>query len=210
MSTTGAWGFVVDGVEKLAFSDAGSGPKDLGYHVLRLLRDEQGAGSDQEDFSILAEKARTLQIVKWDAKPSASEFERLKSFEWNLPDASYLPDSSYSWDELLQRAEGIPDRTLECGVATNAYDYGGKWLLRLEWAWVVDLDRGQFEAYFGWQKREHRDGRFARFSEDAELIEQRAQLEQLGFGPYPMRLIRSWPLCELPNDAEFFGWAKKW
>lgn len=58
-----------------------------------------------------------------------------------------------------------------------------------EGTYVIDLDAGVFEVYEGFQNQPHSDGRFASDKENR--------------GYYPVRLVKSYSLDNLPSDDEF-------
>lgn len=61
-----------------------------------------------------------------------------------------------------------------------------------EWAYVIDLDKGTFEAFEGFQKEPPPPSdRFADLPREA------------GEEYYPIRMVGSWSLDELPTDEDF-------
>lgn len=66
-----------------------------------------------------------------------------------------------------------------------------------EWAWVIDLDKNTLEAYAGFQMASiDPSERFAKFFQ---------QVERRGEEQYhPIKLIKSWPLDELPKLKDFY------
>jgi hypothetical protein len=78
-----------------------------------------------------------------------------------------------------------------------------------EWAYVVDLDKGVFEVYEGFnQKVLLPDERFYPLQMTEES--QEAQLEAAKKGDdfyYPVKLKCSWPLSALPTNEEFIAKA---
>jgi hypothetical protein len=64
-----------------------------------------------------------------------------------------------------------------------------------EWAWAVDLDRGTFEAYSGFNTSGPLDEseRFAFLNEESPD------------GYYPVRKVAEWSLDCLPSDQEFLS-----
>lgn len=73
-----------------------------------------------------------------------------------------------------------------------------------EWAWLIDFDKNTFEAYKGFNTTPlPPDARFANLPitpksdyKDAEQY-------------YPVRLVRSWPLANLPTNKEFLASFKE-
>lgn len=58
-----------------------------------------------------------------------------------------------------------------------------------EGTYVIDLDAGTFEVYGGYQTEQHEAGRFASVTPRE--------------GYYPVRLVKTYPLADLPTEAEF-------
>ena len=66
-----------------------------------------------------------------------------------------------------------------------------------EWAWVIDLDSGTFEAYKGFNDDQPltEDDRFFGFSNG----------DQARDGYYPVKLVAIWDLDDLPSDEDFLA-----
>lgn len=71
-----------------------------------------------------------------------------------------------------------------------------------EYAYVIDLDTNVFEVYVGFQKAPHDKGRFA----DKHSVE-RTEINDTTY--YPVRLILSYSLNELPTMEKFMSDARK-
>lgn len=68
-----------------------------------------------------------------------------------------------------------------------------------EYAYVIDLDAGTFEAYVGFQHVEHRDGRWA-----GKVSKKDFEPGYVGQPFYaPVRLAATWTLDALPEQAAF-------
>jgi hypothetical protein len=78
MGTRGFIGFVVDGVEKIAYNHWDSYPGGLGLDVLRWLRGEVGKMPDGMAWA--TEQVRALRVVDPQSSPTAEDIERLADF----------------------------------------------------------------------------------------------------------------------------------
>jgi hypothetical protein len=76
---------------------------------------------------------------------------------------------------------------LAAGVIEDASKFPADSLFA-EWGYVVDFDAMTFEVYRGFQGERHSEGRFA------DLPQSRDN------GYFPVRLVKSWPLSDLPTD----------
>lgn len=179
MGTRGFVGFVIDQNEKIAYNHWDSYPSGLGVDVLAWLRDADHANA--------AEQARQLRTVASDSTPTEADVKRLAKWA----DLGVGEKSADDWYCLLRKTQGNPGAMLEAGVVEDA----GKFPLDslfAEYGYVVDFDQRFFEAYEGFQRAEHHDGRFANRSTE-------------GNGYQPVRLVASWPFDQLPDDTTFLG-----
>lgn len=180
MSTRGFLGFVIDFQEKIAYNHHDSCPSRLGIDTLTWLR---GAASD---VAGLADRARELRVVSEDTGPSAADIERLRGFANLNVSEQRLTD----WYVLLRETQGSPEAMLNAGVVLDGSEFPQD-SLWAEYGYIVDLDRGVFEAYEGFQQSEHIKGRFSR---------------RPGRGDYfPVALVAEWKLTDLPSDEDFLA-----
>ena len=111
--------------------------------------------------------------------------------------ADYPEFSRDTGAEILDMVQSRPDGMLLQNSISFAADS-----LFCEWAWVIDLDAGTFEAYEG-------------FNRDTPLTEEDrffflSALAKGGY--YPVKMVAVWSLDELPNDEDFlaaFGSAEE-
>ena len=184
MGTRGFLGFVVDGQEKIAYNHWDSYPNDgLGSEILTWLR------SATTDLDTVIEKARALRVVPKHSTPSAEDVEVFKEYADINVGSKGLDD----WYVLLRRTQGNIGLILEAGVIEDASEFV-KDSLWAEWGYIVDLDALKFEVYRGFQQSPHPHGRFA----DREPV-----VHALTGPYYPVALVTSWPLNELPSDDDF-------
>jgi hypothetical protein len=184
MGTRGFLGFVADDTEKIAYCHFDSYPSGLGLATLRWLR----AAMDAPD--VLRKRIVELRVVDPDSHPTEADIERLSRYADTGVSTKRLDD----WYVLLRETQGNPHAMLDAGVIEDASGFPADSLFA-EWGYVVDLDAMTFEVYEGFQNNRHSKGRFAR----RPVPQHSSSLPTY----YPVALIRSWPLTELPSDDEF-------
>lgn len=183
MSTRGFVGFVVDGIEKIAYNHSDSYPDGLGLDTLRWLSKAHIGGARR--------LAAALRVVEPDSKPTAEDIERLKGYANTRVGTQEIDD----WYVLLRETQGNPAAMLDAGVIEDASGFPADSLFA-EWGYVVDFDAKTFEVYEGFQKQQHDKGRFAGRS-DAD--------DSRRNGYWPVALVASWPLDALPTDEDFMA-----
>lgn len=182
MGTRGFVGFVVDGVEKIAYNHFDAYPEGVGKDVLDWLR--------TVDVDEVIEQVRQLRVVSTDSIPTAEDVEELKRFH----NGSVGERSDWtSWYQLLRETQGNAAAILDAGVLEDSKEFANDSLM-CEWGWLVDLDAKTFEAYRGFQTSRHDKGRFA-----GRLVSGGSE------GYYEVALAGSWPLDSLPNTEEFLA-----
>lgn len=187
MGTRGFLGFVVDDQEKLAYNHFDSYPEGLGTQVLGFLRDvaENNAARNLRD------EARLLRVVKQGIdEPSETDIENLKP--WTS--LTVGEQSTAHWYNLLRETQGDPDAILACGYIEDGSDFPSDSLFA-EWGYVIDLDTETFEVYQGFQREPHDRGRFA----------EREGRDSFTGRYYPVALVASWPLADLPDEETFLA-----
>lgn len=188
MGTRGFITFVADGVEKTAYNHWDSYPDSLGAGVLEWLRTERDRADVTETadwLAPIAARVRALRAVRHHDRPTPADIERLEP--WT--DLGVGSRSRNDWYCLLRGTQGDPAAMLDAGVIEDASHFPADSLFA-EWGYVIDLDKQVFEVYEGFQQSPHDKGRFAsRKAEDNNY--------------YPVALVQSWPLAELPDSAAF-------
>lgn len=177
MSTRGFISFAVDGETKTAYNHSDSYPDYLGVNVLDWAR--------SVDLNEVGAAAQALRVVTDADEPTADDVARLAPFtNLNVGGPSERP----TWYQLLRETQGDPGAMLKAGVIEDGGDFPADSLFA-EWGYVIDFDAQALEVYVGFQREPHQEGRFA-------SLEGRD-------GYYPVRLLKSWPLAELPDGATF-------
>jgi hypothetical protein len=184
MSTRGFVGFVADGTEKIAYNHSDSYPSCLGLDVLAWLR-----GTHR---TVLRQQVTDLRVVAADSEPTDDDVKALKSyFNPNVGGPSKRP----TWYQLLRETQGDPAAMLRAGVIEDASNFPGDSLFA-EYGYVIDLDANTFEVYVGFQRQKHDKGRFAA---------REPQESGVGNLYYPVALVASWPLDDLPDSDDFIA-----
>lgn len=181
MGTRGFITFVADGQEKTAYNQFDSYPAGMGQDVLTWLR------ASLDAFDVMRERVKALRVVDDETPPTAEDIERLSKFADTHVSTGQLTE----WYVLLRETQGNPHAMLEAGVIEDASAFPQDSLFA-EWGYVIDLDQMVFEVYEGFQENPHSEGRFAGRGHGSG-------------GYYPVKLVASWPLAELPSDDELLA-----
>ncbi|MEW5931961.1 MAG: hypothetical protein AB1816_00040 [Bacillota bacterium] len=176
MATRGAYGFRVDGVDKVTYNHHDSYPEWLGERVVAWVR-----VTPREEIEKIA---RGIVLVSPDSVPTAAQVEECR--EW--VDLSVSEQTFYDWYCLLRRAQGD----------LSAYQRGLRYMtddhefladsLFCEWAYIINLDEGVLEVYRGFQKRW-----------DPNPRNRYRSLPARG-RYYPVALVAEFPLDGIPAD----------
>ena len=186
MGTRGLLGVIIDGEEKLTYQQYDSYPDGVGADVRMFLE----MALTVEGVDGLRKKARRLKVVNDDMTPTAEDVAALSRYTNTKVGAQ----STQDWYCLLRETQGKLDLILESGYVRDAASFAADSLF-CEWGYVVDLDAEVLEVYRGFQTRPHQRGRF----KDRELPRRTA----MGETYYPIALLRTWPLSQLPDVDNF-------
>jgi hypothetical protein len=161
--------------------------------VLRWLIDNQDALVHPVPGGV-PDRVRTLRLIGWPVSGMAdADVEQIRSV---LLDRSESESHSEYYqkadsEELLEFVTEDMATLLEAGVMLDGSD-GVADSLWSEWGYLIDLDAATFEVYRGFQQAPHTAGRFA----------DRPSAQE---GYYPVALVASWSLANLPSRAEFMA-----
>ena len=183
MSTRGFISFAIDGETKTAYCHHDAYPEHLGANVLEW--------ASTADLDAAATAARALRVVNENDDPTDEDIARLAPFTNTGVGAN---TDRPTWYQLLRETQGDPGATLEAGVIEDASASPADSLFA-EWGYVVDLDAKTLEVYIGFQQEPHKAGRFASLRGRD--------------GYFPVRLIKSWPLSDLPAVDAFVDACEK-
>lgn len=177
MVTHGSYGFVIDGVEKIAFNKYTSYPADFGEQMLSWLR--------VQDIDDLKQKAKALVVVGHDADPTADDMEKFTQHMSNR----FGSDNIQEWYPLLYELEDNLELTMGAGVMIDSGDCP-RTDFSCMWTYLVDLDTVSFEIY----KSSFGSTPIGRFADGQDGS------SETGTSTF----IYSWPLSELPDNLEEF------
>lgn len=200
MGTNGAWGFVLNGSERITYNHFDSYPDGLGADLLAWAR--------QADWDKVREQVMDLTLVDESASPTEDERAQVAEYA----------DSSVStggdWYSALRKTQGDPENTLRSGFMTDASDFPMDSLF-CEYAYLFNLDDGTFEVYQGFQKSRPTCGHWAGRPTPEEESERYAQhvawCAENGRDPWfpeeseykAVRLWEVWPLHDLPTAEQY-------
>lgn len=179
MGTRGAWGFRINGEDKVTYNHWDSYPEGLGQDIVNALR--------KIPLDNLRERAANLRLVNGQDQADAGDIERLKKFA----DDSVSSRSMTEWYVLLRKTQGDLPATLEAGVMIDGKGFVADSLF-CEWAYLVNLDEGVLEVFQGFQREPHQKGRFANMESEKT---HRGENQY-----YPVAWIASFDLNNLPEN----------
>lgn len=126
--------------------------------------------------------------VHYDMYPSGVGADALKL-------ARILADEDMPTEEKITHVISLSDEEYTVENASFGADS-----LFCEYAYIFDLDNSVLEAYVGYQKEDHSDGRFAGMKKKNEDWVP----DYPGQNYYaPIRLVGSWKFTDLPTQAGF-------
>jgi len=184
MGTRGAYGFRIDGIDKVTYNHFDSYPDGLGWDVLEFI-------SKSKSFDELKNLASSIVVVDDKIKPTPEQIE--ETFQWaNLKVSS---GDVEEWYVLLRDAQGD----------LNAFYDGLKYMidnrtflfnsLFCEYAYIINLDEGVLEFYKGFNKSPNGQGRYAVPPDDYYKDGQNKEY-------YGVNILKSFPLSEIINSSE--------
>jgi hypothetical protein len=206
MGTRGFTGLVIDGVEKIGYQQYDSYPSGVGVQVLKELHE---LVKDMDRFKELAQE---LQVVSNSTPPTADQIERLAEFT----DLGVSNQSTDDWYCVLRSTQGSIRETLRAGFVEDNHTFPLDSLF-CEYGYLVDLDKGTFEVYEGFQHEIPKTGRWAgrpTAEEDAENYKAHvAWCAENGREPWnpevseykAVKLLHVWELDNLPDEATFLA-----
>lgn len=176
MATRGAYGFRIDGADKVTYNHSSSYPEWLGNNIVSFIR--------SMPYEKMVKAARKIILVAEDSKPTFNQIEECKRYA-NL----VVSEQSYEdWYCLLRNAQGN----------LSAYLNGLRYMIDNRdfladssfciWAYIVNLDEEVFEVYRGYQKKHDENPR------------NRYRDLQRYNKFYPVKLVAEFPLNDIPDD----------
>lgn len=184
MGTRGAYGFRVDGVDKVTYNQFDSYPDCLGFSVLEFI-------SKSKSFDELKSLSSSIVLVNNKIKPTPEQIE--ENLNWS--DKSVRTGELEDWYVLLRNAQGD----------LNALHQGLKYMidnhnflfdsLFCEYAYIINIDEGVLEFYKGFNRSPNGSGRYAIPPDDYYKDGQTTEY-------YGVNLLQTFNLSEIINASE--------
>jgi len=156
LGTRAAYGIRSGHQDKITYNHFDGYPSYLGINIMSFIHDTP----DKE----LREIADRIEMVQEDSKPSAKQIKQYKQYA----DLNVSSQSLTDWYCLLRETQG--DLTPYKNGLTHIIDSHDflKDSLFCEWAYIINVDKGELEIYRGFNTKKHvkGGGRYCRFSVD--------------------------------------------
>lgn len=160
-------------------------PDGQGITTLNILRAEYAKDK-------LASFRERVAACSWMTEADEAEVRKHFPNDWLGMDEAERYNRMFP---LLTRNAGAKVLEMIPGKLNNSIGFAADGLF-CEWAWVIDLDAGVFEAYDGFHKKgEEIKGRFKDMPTKDD--------EPIAAEYTPVSLRASWPLDDLPSDEAF-------
>ncbi len=154
MGTRGAYGFRIDEKDKVTSNGHDSHPSGLGKNIMIYI-----ANTPLEKIRVAASR---ITLVRGDSEPSAELIKRYKKYAEE--------DVSENWNyyDLLAKTQRnrfpgnlfFYNKDLEHMIDDSEFLHDS---LFCEWAYIINMDSGQFEVYQGGNEDKSALGRYARY-----------------------------------------------
>ena len=174
MSTRGAWGFRIGGIDKITYNHSDSYPEWLGNKIVEFIKTTK--------VEKQREIAEGIQMVDESKKATLAERRLIGD---KFPDVVNLDESSREktdWHCLIREAQGNFD----------LYKKGFPFMIEnrnflkdsafCEWAYIINMDTGKLEFYKGFNEDAGAPGRYSSFKVDENE------------NTYGVRLVAEYPL----------------
>lgn len=190
MGTRGAIGFILNDTPKITYNHFDSYPTVLGVSMLAQ------AATFAADLPTTKKAVKAVKLIDDSKKPTAAQLKLLAGRAGiTVPQPVSTGTDWYAW---LRDAQGDLAAYLKIGYMPNSWDFPLESLF-CEYAYIIDLDAGVFEAYVGYQTADHADGRFGPLRNESTFVPNYAGATYYA----PVRLMASWSLTNLPTPEEF-------
>lgn len=193
MGTRGAYGFFVNGMEKVAYNHWDSYPSQLGASIL--------AYCQKTKFEDMAITANRIILVDGNSQPDKASIKRYK--EMGSLDEGVGNQTENDWYCLLRGIQGD----------ISAFDRGFLHMidghtfladsLFCEWAYIINLDTQKLEVYKGFNKDPKAPGRYASLKDGGHEFDDNDGKGKYSY--YGVVLLGEIPLAEINSltEAEF-------
>ena len=156
MGTRGAYGFHVNGKDKVTYNHFDSYPSGLGADVVRFIQE-----TDDAELERIANK---IVLVDEGGRPTGRQV--VQCSDAGTVNLGVSEQSLEDWYCLLRNAQG--DLNVYKGDLPYMID-SASFLsdsLFCEWAYIINLDTEELEVYEGFNKRPDAPGRYANTETD--------------------------------------------
>lgn len=184
MGTRGAFGFTINGIDKVSYNQFDSYYEGRGLDTVRALRTILKTHGE----AWLRERVAALKVVTDEMKPTAKDIAALAP--WT--DLNVSEQSTQDWYCLTRKAHGDIQAILEMGYLRDAKSFLSDSLF-CEYAYLINCDTRKLEVYRGFQKKPHTKGRFAHL---VVVEEHRTGSDQY----YPVALHTAYDFDKLPAN----------
>lgn len=190
MSTRGAFGFRIDGVDKITYNHCDSYPDGLGADVVKWVRKACSPDRIEQTMTEVSgiEMAPNGQDM---ATPEHIERTGRRYVNMGVGGGDGIGRESVTYYRLLREAQpscGI-DAVVDAGVMIEGAGFMADSVF-CEYAYIVNLDEMTVEFYKGFQSKPHARGRYATLPSKHDY--------------YPVALVGSYPISDISE------WAKRW
>lgn len=190
MSTRGAFGFRIDGVDKITYNHCDSYPDGLGADVVRWVRKACAPDLIEQTMTEVAgiEMAPSGQAL---ATPEHIKRTGRRYINMGVGSGDGIGQDSITYYRLLREAQpscGIAG-VVDAGVMIEGAEFMTDSVF-CEYAYIVNFDELTVEFYKGFQSKPHSKGRYASLPSKRDY--------------FPVALVGAYPIA---NVAE---WAKTW
>lgn len=153
----------------------------------------------------LAEFKNKVDVLTWITDKQAAKIEKDPNWDVNYPYLSRDAGATILhaiYDGEMQVSDGYQKKkTVKVDVIglSNSEDFAGDSLF-CEWAYIIDLDKNVLEVYKGFHTSPlNKKDRFYKYMKD-----DRANKKY-----YPIRILKTYPLSEIPTVQQFLSYFKK-
>lgn len=186
MGTRGAYGFRIDGQDKLTYNHFASYPDGLGEVIVQFCNT-----LNEEMLKTLKKKVKALKLVSEDGKATKAQVKKYEKFA----DTGVSTGNVQEWYVLmrnLQFGEILPH--ILVGEVQHMIDSNEFILdsLFCEYAYILDLDNDVLEMYKGFQETPDPNNRYG----------QKGRSSYSGTCYYPCKKICEFPILQIPPDWE--------
>ena len=159
MGTRGAFGFRVDGTDKVMYNHFDSYPDGLGRQIAEFIKETMDAE--------LEKTARNIVLVDGGSQPTVAQKKAVRDFEKKnqlvVSDTSVSKRTLDDWYCLIRNAQGdlnMYKKGLEYMISSAGFLQNS---LFCEYAYIINVDTGKLEVYFGFNENPEAEGRYAKF-----------------------------------------------